>query len=61
MAFGMGAEMVIAVVGCVLAGRWADGKFGTEPWLLLLGTFAGIILGLYQLLRKVQPPKKGRP
>ncbi len=61
MAFGMGAEMVVAVLVCVFAGQWADKKLGTEPWLLLLGIFAGITLGLYQLLRKTRLPKKDRP
>lgn len=61
MAFGAGAELVATVLVCVFAGRWADGKLGTEPWLLLLGIFAGITLGLYQLLRKSKlPGRTGR-
>ena len=61
MAFGLGAEMVVAVLVCVYAGQWADLKLGTEPWLLLLGIFAGISLGLYQLLRKTKVFNKNRP
>ncbi len=61
MAFGMGTEMVMAVLICVFAGQWADKKLGTQPWLLLLGIFAGISLGLYQLLRKANVFKKNGP
>lgn len=61
MAFGLGTEMVIAVLVCVYAGQWADRKLGTQPWLLLLGIFAGISLGLYQLLRKANVFNKNRP
>ena len=56
---GVGAELVVTVLAFVFLGRWADGKLGSEPWLLLLGIFAGITLGIYQILRKSQPSKKG--
>ncbi len=61
LAFGLGSEMVVAVLVCVYAGQWADKKLGTQPWLLLLGIFAGISLGLYQILRKAKVIKKSRP
>ena len=40
------ASLGLEIAGCVvvglLAGRWADGRWGTEPWLMLLGMAAGI-------------------
>ena len=60
LAFGAGFELVVPVLLGVVAGRWADGKLGTQPWLLLLGTLAGFTLGLYQLIRKAGISKKDR-
>ena len=34
-------------------GYFADGWFGTSPWLLLLGLLMGILLGFYELIRVV--------
>ena len=38
-------------------GYFADGWFGTSPWLLLVGLLLGIIVGFYELARLVW----GRP
>lgn len=51
IALGAGTEIVVAVLGGFLGGQWLDGKLGTAPWLMLFGTFAGIGLGLYQLIK----------
>jgi ATP synthase protein I len=34
-------------------GYFADGWFGTGPWLLLLGLLMGILVGFYELVRLV--------
>jgi ATP synthase protein I len=34
-------------------GYFADGWFGTSPWLLLLGLLMGILVGFYELVRLV--------
>lgn len=34
-------------------GWWLDGKFGTSPWLLLLGIAFGAAGGFYSLVLKV--------
>lgn len=39
------------VIGGLLAGRWADGRWQTEPWLTLTGLFLGIIAAFYELFR----------
>lgn len=43
-ASAMGIEIAVAVIGCLLAGWWADGKLGTAPWLTLLGIFLGTVV-----------------
>jgi F0F1-type ATP synthase assembly protein I len=52
VAFGAGMELAVSVLLGVAAGRWADRKFGTEPWLVLAGTVLGIGLGLYFFIRQ---------
>ena len=32
-------------------GRWADGKLGTAPWLLIAGVLFGVGAGLYNFIR----------
>jgi len=34
----------------VLGGYWADGKFGTKPWLTLAGLLLGLGVGVYNLV-----------
>ena len=52
LAFTAGTELTVAVVLGFFCGRWLDGRFGTDPWLMLLGAFGGISLGLYLLIRQ---------
>ncbi|MEE8424536.1 MAG: AtpZ/AtpI family protein [Elusimicrobiota bacterium] len=59
VAFSIGIELVVSVLLGVLAGKWADAKFGTEPALLLVGVFTGITVGLYLLIRRAKLPKNG--
>jgi F0F1-type ATP synthase assembly protein I len=37
----------------MFAGRWLDGRLGSEPWLLLAGAFLGMAVGFYTLFKKV--------
>lgn len=53
-AFGLGAELLGALVVCGFPGWWLDKKLGTSPWLTLVGIIAGICLGLFQLIRTGQ-------
>jgi len=48
---GAGLELAGATAGLALAGYWLDGKFGTDPWGMLVGVFIGIIGGLYNLVK----------
>ena len=35
----VGLEVVLSIVFGVLAGRWLDGKLGTEPWIMIVAPF----------------------
>jgi len=48
-----GLELGIAVGLGALFGSWLDGKFGTQPWLLLVFLILGVIAGFRGLLRAV--------
>ncbi len=47
--------LVLGALGYVL-----DGRFGTEPWLLLAGLVLGMVVGFVSFLRLVlEPPGDG--
>jgi F0F1-type ATP synthase assembly protein I len=48
---GMAFQMIAILLAFILGGRYLDGKFGTEPYLLLVGCFLGIGLALYLPLK----------
>lgn len=43
-ASALGIEIGIAIVGGLVAGYWADGRFGTSPWLTLGGFGFGCLV-----------------
>lgn len=47
----LGLEFATAEGLGVWVGYWLDGKFGTSPWLLVIGALAGFALGFYIILR----------
>ena len=55
MTFGLysalGFQFAISVVAGLLLGNYFDGKWGTEPYLMLGGLIAGFTGGLYNLLK----------
>ena len=53
-ASSVGLELGLSVVVGILFGRWLDGKFGTEPWLMLLFLGFGLVAGFRAVLRAVQ-------
>ena len=50
---GAGFQFAFALLLFLFAGRWADGKLGTAPWLMLLGMFVGGGAGFYSMYRKL--------
>jgi ATP synthase protein I len=50
-ALGLGSQLLGALAACGVPGWYLDKKFGTSPWLTLVGVLLGITLGLFQLVR----------
>ena len=48
----LGLQLGIAVVAFTFLGRWLDGKFGTDPWLMLAGLALGATGGLIAFLKQ---------
>jgi len=55
---GLGIELVAPILLGIFVGRWLDGRWGTEPWLLVAGSVLGMIVGFYSFLRSVLPARK---
>ena len=48
---GMGVELASHIVAGVLLGLLGDYIFNTKPVLLIVGTIAGVIVGLAEFIR----------
>ncbi len=48
---GVGFTFAAIVTALWLAGRWADARFGTEPWLGLAGALLGVTIATFDLIR----------
>lgn len=57
---GLGFQFAATVGLFALGGRWLDGKWGTSPWLLLVGVFTGFALGLVSMLSKFPSGSRAR-
>jgi len=64
LASTIGLSLVIPPVMGYFAGRWLDGRFGTEPVISMIGLVVGIVLGfvemvhiLHQIEREERKPK----
>lgn len=57
---GIGLQLAGAVLLFMFAGQWLDRRFGTEPWLLLIGVFVGAGAGFFAMYRQLIKPQKGR-
>jgi ATP synthase protein I len=55
---GIGTSLAITVLLGVLAGRWVDARWGTEPVFTLVGAVLGIGGGLYGFIRTVTATAK---
>ena len=53
-ASSVGLELGISVLIGVLGGLWADGRWGTTPWLMLAGLVVGLVAGFRAVLRAVR-------
>jgi F0F1-type ATP synthase assembly protein I len=53
----IGMEFAGAVIVCLLAGHWVDGKLGTGPWLAVAGIVLGSVVGfkaVYHTAKQMQ-------
>jgi len=50
----LGIEFATAVMAGGALGFWLDKKWGTLPWLLLVGIMIGFSLGFYIVCRKTE-------
>ena len=50
---GVGLQFAGAIVIFLFVGRWLDSRFGTEPWLLLVGVVVGAVGGFYSMYRQL--------
>lgn len=55
---GAGLQFAVAIVLFLLAGQWADRKFGTSPVFVLAGVFIGGAAAFYSLYRRVTAAQK---
>ncbi len=57
---GVGLQFAVAIIAFLFIGRWLDDRFGTSPWLLILGVMLGAAGGFYSMYRRlvVQPRER---
>ncbi len=48
---GLGFQLAAAMVAFGFLGRWLDGKFGTDPWLMVVGLLRGATGGMISVIR----------
>ncbi len=53
-ASSVGLELGISVLIGLLGGMWADGRWGTAPWLMLAGLVLGLVAGSRAVMRAVR-------
>lgn len=49
----LGGQLAATVTVFFFAGKWADERFGTAPWLMLAGITAGAAGGMIKFYRTV--------
>lgn len=54
-ALSAGMTLAVSVGLFAYGGLWLDDRFGTRPWLLLLGVGCGIVGGILHLIRLLAP------
>ncbi len=58
----VGSELGIATLIGLFGGSWLDGRFGTGPWLMIIGLALGAVAGIKSLMRLAPkpPPAKNK-
>lgn len=50
---GAGLQFAAVIIVFLFAGRWADGRLGTDPWLMIAGVFVGLTGGFWSLYSRL--------
>ncbi|HWJ02611.1 MAG TPA: AtpZ/AtpI family protein [Verrucomicrobiae bacterium] len=50
----IGTSLVVPVVLGILAGRYLDGRYGTEPWFSLAGVLLGLAMGVISIVHIIR-------
>lgn len=58
VAMGLIFTIPAGVVVGALVGLWLDGKLGTNPWLTMVLTGAGFVVGVREVLRELRRMEK---
>jgi len=58
--FGLGLTLAVTTAAGALLGDYLDRRWGTGPWLSLMGTLLGMGLGLWQVLSEARRVDGGR-
>lgn len=54
----LGLEVALSIMVGLFGGQWLDGRFGTSPWLTLLGSAFGLAAAIRAILRQMRIMKK---
>jgi F0F1-type ATP synthase assembly protein I len=59
---GVGLQFAASILLFLFAGRWLDERWGTSPWLLIVGVFVGASAGFFAMYRQlvVRPRERER-
>jgi F0F1-type ATP synthase assembly protein I len=50
---GVGLQFAVSILLFLYAGQWLDRRFGTAPWLMMLGVFVGGGASFYSMYRRL--------
>jgi F0F1-type ATP synthase assembly protein I len=50
---GAGLQFAAVIIAFWFLGTWADGKLGTDPWLMIAGVFVGLAGGFWSLYSRL--------
>ncbi|NUP13987.1 MAG: AtpZ/AtpI family protein [Polyangiaceae bacterium] len=50
----LGMEIVLSILLGLFAGRWIDGRYGTDPWFTMGGFAFGIALSVHATMRALR-------
>jgi len=55
---GLGIQLAVAILLFLYLGQWLDRKFGTDPFLLIVGVFVGAAIGIYNMFHVLTAAQK---